>query len=93
MISNDVIKKTKRLLLYIVDTVTEAKVKYKIHSFESGAVMIDIWLDDNFYIVQIDRNIIGLSLVTKDTAPFNIISDQSFRDVSSFKKAFENIFS
>ncbi len=83
----------KRLLLYIVDTVTEAKVKYKIHSFESGSVKIDIRIDDNFCVIQIEGNIIGFIMVRKDTTPFNIISDQSFRDVSSFKKAFENIFS
>ncbi|CAN5530428.1 hypothetical protein BH10BAC3_BH10BAC3_25060 [soil metagenome] len=55
--------------------------------------MIDIRIDDNFCIIQIDGNIIGFILVRKDTTPFNIIPDQSFSDVNSFKKAFENIFS
>lgn len=81
------------LLPYITDKVAEAEVKCEIHSFDSGCLMVDIWVDDRFYVIQIDGNMIGLSLVTKDTTPFDIIPDESFSDVNSFKKAFENIFS
>ena len=54
--------------------------------------MVDMWIKSNFYVIQIDGDTIGLSLVTEETTPFDIIPDQSFKDEISFKKAFENIF-
>ena len=83
----------KKLLPYIVDTIKKSKVRHEIHSFDSGAVMVDIWIGNQFHVIQIDGDIVGLSLVTEATTPFDIIPDQSFKDVNAFKNAFEKIFS
>lgn len=82
----------KKLLPYIVDTIKQSNTKYEIHSFDSGAVMVDIWINNDCYVVQIDGNTIGLSLVTEETGLFDIIPDESFKDEISFKVAFEKIF-
>ena len=81
------------LLPYIVDRIQEKNVKYEVHKFDSGAVMVDIWIDEKFFVIQIDNNTIGLSLVTKDTTPFDIIPDHIYTDSSKFKADFESIFS
>jgi hypothetical protein len=81
----------KDLLPYIVDKIEKYKFKHEIHSFDSGAVMVDIWIDECFYVIQIDRDTIGLSLVTNETTLFDIIPDNSFVNINEFKKAFENI--
>lgn len=54
--------------------------------------MIDFWLDQHFYVVQIANATIGISLVTAETTPFDIIPDYSFKNSSDFKTAFEKIF-
>lgn len=82
----------KKLLPYIVDKLTQFNTKHEVHSFDSGAVMIDIWSGNKLYVIQIDDDIVGLSLVTEETTPFDIIPDHSFRDEVVFKKTFENIF-
>jgi hypothetical protein len=82
----------KILLPYILETIKKLNVKHEVNFFDSGAVMVDIWHDNNLYVVQIDGDTIGLSLVTEDTTPFDIIPDQSFQDEISFKRAFEDIF-
>jgi hypothetical protein len=82
----------KKVLPYIVDTLKKSNVKYKVHSFESGAVMVDIWIDNDFFVIQIDGETIGLSLITKETTPFDIIPDKTFKNETLFKNAFENIF-
>lgn len=82
----------RKLLPYIVDTLTKNKTLHKVHSFDSGAVMIDIWLDhDFFYVIQIDGNVIGISLVTDDTG-FDSKPKHVFQDDRSFQKYFEKIF-
>jgi|GEM_PF-1723584 len=82
----------KKLLPYIIDTLKEYNVKHEVHSFDSGAIMVDIWIDNNFYVIQIDGETIGLSLITKETTPFDIIPDLTFREETLFKNAFDNIF-
>ncbi|WP_162903090.1 hypothetical protein [Taibaiella koreensis] len=79
-------------LPYIIDRVQQAGLRYELHTFPSGAAMVDIWIEDRFYVVQIDDRIIGLSLVTDDTTWFDIIPDQSFTDPLLFQQAFEAIF-
>jgi len=83
----------KELLPYIIERIHKSKTKYEVHSFDSGAIMVDIWIDDKFYVIQIDGDIIGLSLITQEAAPFDVIPDESFNDPNAFKTRFEDIFS
>ena len=78
------------LLPYIIENIESFKLKHEIHRFDSGAIMVDIWINDKFHVVQIENKSIGLSLVTEDTA-FDIIPDVSFSDENQFKTEFEKI--
>ena len=82
----------KRLLPDIINKLDLAKVKYEIHNFDSGAIMVDIFINDRYYVIQIYRDEIGLSLNTEETGFFDMIPDQSFKDPNGFKTAFEKIF-
>jgi hypothetical protein len=79
------------LLPYINAILKQASVRFEVHTFDSGAVMVDIWAIDGFYVVQIDGNIIGMSKVTKDDSPFETRPDHLFKDELAFKQHFENI--
>ena len=83
----------KALLPYIIDTIEKSKVRYEVHSFSSGAIMIDIWVGDHFYVIQIDGKEIGISLITPATISFDTMPDKVFKNTSEFKTAFEKIFS
>lgn len=80
------------LLPYIVGEIERLKLKHEIHSFDSGAIMVDFWVDQRLYVVQIDNDAIGISLVTEETTPFDIIPDYSFKNSKDFKIAFEKVF-
>lgn len=82
----------KKLLPEIIKKLDLAKVKYEVHNFDSGAIMVDIFINDRFYVIQIYGDEIGLSLNTEETGWFDIIPDQSFKDPSGFKVEFEKIF-
>ncbi len=53
--------------------------------------MVDIWINENIYVIQIDDKSIGLSIITEDTTPFDINPDLSFSNEVEFKKEFEII--
>lgn len=82
----------KKILPNIINKLEIEKVKYEVHSFDSGAVMVDIFIGDKFYVVQIYGDKIGLSIITNETMLFDINPDKSFKDTIEFKCEFEKIF-
>ena len=80
------------LIPYIVDRAKKSNARHEIHSFSSGAVMIDIFIKDKCYVVQIYGESIGLSLLTEETA-FDTIPDKVYTVATKFKSNFEKIFS
>ncbi len=55
--------------------------------------MIDIWHNDEFYVVQIEPDFVGFSHVTDETDPFSVVPDLKFVDLEKFKVYFEQTFS
>jgi RNAse (barnase) inhibitor barstar len=84
--------KVKALLPYIIDRIEKSKARYEVHSFDSGAVMVDIYIEEKFYVIQIDGDKIGLSLNTEETGLFDILPDKVFEEAGEFKTEFEKIF-
>ena len=54
--------------------------------------MVDIFIGDEFYVVQIFGDEIGLSINTEETGIFDIIPDKSFKDANQFIVEFTKIF-
>ena len=80
-----------KLLPFIVTTLKNANLKYEVHTFDSGAIMVDIWINNRFYVIQIEDDTLGLSENTEETTPFDIIPDHSFKEANAFLHAFSNI--
>lgn len=75
---------------FAVNTLVAKKVKHEIHSFPSGCCMVDIWLDQKFYVVQFENSRIGLSLVEHDSS-FDNIPDYVFMDAEAFCSHFKKL--
>jgi len=69
----------------IVSRFNKMNIKHEIHSFDSGAFMIDFWVGDNFYCIQLYKEEIGISLITDKTLPFDIIPDLIFKSLEDLK--------
>ncbi len=83
----------KDLFPYIIEQLDVLDVRYEVHHFDSGAVMIDIFIEDELYVIQIFESELGLSLVTEETGLFDIIPDKSYISIEEFKNDFENTIS
>jgi len=75
----------------ITSRLSQENVRHEVHKFDSGAVMVDVWKGDLFYVIQIEDKMIGLSLV-KDNTAFDTIPDKAYSDFEAFKIEFEKIF-
>lgn len=80
------------LLSYISNILKQTSVRFEVHTFDSGCAMVDIWLNGVFYVVQIEEDIIGFSIIRDEVPAFDTRPDQTFTDEIVFKKYFENIF-
>lgn len=81
----------KEILERIVNLLSEKDLKHEIHKFDSGCFMIDIWKDDLVYVIQIEPEIIGISLIDENVG-FYTRPDKSYKDWDDFKIEFEKIF-
>jgi len=59
-------------------------IKYIVHRFSSGIKMIDIWYNDLFYVVQIENNFAGISLIDEDNGGFDTTPDTKIFTVEDF---------
>jgi hypothetical protein len=67
-------------------------IRYETHEFTSGAIMVDIWYKGLFYVIQIDRESIGISLVNDETYFFDIKPDTRFLNTEDFMRNLQQIF-
>ena len=81
-----------KIITYAEHYLKNKEIRYETMLFDSGALMIDIWVQNNFYVIQFDTEKIGLSQVTSETALFDIIPDRSFDTFDEFKLEFEKLF-
>ncbi len=46
---------------YTMSYLKSKGIKHEMHEFPSGYKMIDIWYNDEFYVVQIEYSFVGFS--------------------------------
>ena len=77
---------------YVICKLNESVIKHEIHEFASGTLMIDIWHDSFFYVVQIDNSWVGLSKIDDDDPGFDTIPNIKLFTVQELINKFESIF-
>lgn len=62
----------------VVELLTRLRVKHTVHEFPSGAIMLDIWYQDHFYVLQFEDQFVGFSEITEENPGFDTIPDEKF---------------
>ena len=75
------------LFEHTLQLLNKHSIKHQVHHFDSGAIMLDIWHKDEFFVVQFEQNSVGLSTVNKQNPGFDTIPDQVFTQQADFKKS------
>ncbi len=74
----------------ILSLINKHNLRYELHEFPSKAYMIDIWKENQMYVLQINQESYGLSIVSEDP-DFTSIPDQTYTDFDDFRKALESL--
>ena len=75
---------------YLLTELDSKSIRYNDQIFDSGCRIIDIWYGDLFYVVQIEEDSVGFSIV--EEADFGTIPDMRFFDIEKFKIKLRSVF-
>ncbi|MBT1685027.1 hypothetical protein [Dawidia soli] len=70
----------------VVSQLKSLHLKYETHEFDSGAVMLDIWKGDDFYVLQFEGTLAGISVIRKgEVAAFCTRPDEAYYEAEAFR--------
>lgn len=81
---------TEELYLYTLNLLHENSIKHKVWRFPSGNILLDIWYDDRFFVIQFE-DFIGISEVDENVG-FDNVPDKKIYDSNLYKSELKNIF-
>lgn len=76
----------------LITELNKRAVKYSVHEFNSGAKMIDIWYQDLFYVIQIENDFVGVSVIDENNPGFDTSPDLKFFTTEEFATKLNDIF-
>lgn len=62
----------------VAELLTRLNVKHSVQKFPSGAVLLDIWYQNHFYVLQFEDRFVGFSEITEENLGFDTIPDEKF---------------
>lgn len=78
---------------YTIEFLKSMAIRHEYTNFDSGAIILDIWYKNKFYVIQFDIDgYIGFSEVNDDNISFDTIPDEIFYDEIKYKNKLETIF-
>jgi hypothetical protein len=75
----------------IIELLIKCSIKHTIHDFQSGAIMVDIWHRNNFYVLQFEEDFIGFSEIDENVG-FDTNPDEKFYKGDSLLNKLKQIF-
>jgi len=66
--------------IQILSVIEHYRLRHVVHDFPSGCSMIDIWINEDFVVIQDEPDRIGFSIVNEPD--FSTIADEYFTDVN-----------
>jgi|GEM_PF-6895397 len=67
----------------VVERLAQAGIRHKLHLFPSGAIMLDVWCRDQFYVLQFEEEVLGISEITTSDPGFSTIPNERVKDLVS----------
>lgn len=84
-ITNGTIAAKNKILAIIRDY----NLKHAVHDFPSGCSMIDIWMNEDFVVIQVEPERFGFSIVKEQD--FSTIADEYFTDLNIVSEKLINL--
>lgn len=82
----------QNLFQYTIELLKGMSIRHEYTNFESGAIMLDVWHNNKFYVIQFDaEDFVGFSEVNDDNIGFDTTPDEKFYDEIEYKNKLNSI--
>lgn len=75
-----------------INLLDKQSIKHEGNRFPSGAIMLDIWYDNKFYVLQFQENFVGVSEVNDENPGFDTIPDEKFYEEIEYMEKLRTLF-
>lgn len=75
-----------------IERLEKSSVKYDVHNLSSGVIMLDIWYNNKFYVLQFENEFIGFSEINTDEPAFDTTPDEKFYETKKFELKITQVF-
>ena len=75
-----------------IDLLEKQSIKYESDHFPSGAIMLDVWYETKFYVLQFQDNFVGVSEVNDENPGFDTIPDEKFYEEIEYMEKLRTLF-
>ncbi|MDR6943448.1 hypothetical protein J2W55_003301 [Mucilaginibacter pocheonensis] len=75
---------SQQVYQWLIMELDKRTIRYSVHEFASGNKMVDIWHNNLFYVIQIESNFAGVSLIIDDNSGFDLTPDAKFTTTEQF---------
>lgn len=81
----------KKIYHYTIDFLQNLDIKHDIHTFKSGVIMVDVWHNEMFYVLQFENDFVGFSDI-KENPGFDTVPDEKFYNLDDFVQKLDRTF-
>lgn len=74
----------KEIFQQTIELLNSRFIRHQYMSFPSGAIMLDIWYEGKFYVIQF-QDYVGVSEITEENPGFDTIPDERFYTNSDYQ--------
>ncbi len=84
---------SQKLFQYTIELLKSMAIRHEYTNFDSGAIMLDVWYKNKFYVIQFDvDNCVGFSEINNDNIGFDTNPDEKFYDEVKYKNKLKSTF-
>ncbi len=80
----------QELFKYTLKLLEQMSIRHEYRSFPSGAIMLDVWHNDRFYVFQFE-DYIGFSEIDSENIGFDTNPDEKFHNANDYKEKLNSI--
>jgi hypothetical protein len=65
----------------VVERLAQTGIRHEVHAFPSGALLLDVWCRDRFYVLHFEEGMLGISEITAENPGFSTRPDERVKDL------------
>lgn len=76
---------------WTIDLLAKKSIRYSVYNLPSGIIIIDVWHNRDFYVLQFEGHFIGFSKIDDENLGFDTNPDKKIYEESEYKQCLNDL--